>query len=254
MTSRFQYATITRFSMREGRGVLRLASGEEMPFHEAAMQATAAELEESARVSVQLGPTSEPGRLAVLRIWLKEPPEWARLGEWVAAPDQALALLHGVGLARGFTVEQFTAACYQARWDAMGDCDIRDKQGQVRATAIDRATLLAALARLYGTSGPTPTSEGDRAFVLDPAAEADPQVRARVQAALERWVGPLVGADIDTMLGEAAGRLAHGEELYSMRGDLDLGDQRPFRLVAVGRPAQLEMMSGPVTRHVRAGR
>ena len=38
-------------------------------------------------------PSSEPGRLFVLRIWPKEPPQWVLLNGWVASPDQARSLI-----------------------------------------------------------------------------------------------------------------------------------------------------------------
>lgn len=258
MPSRFQQASIVRFSSRTGRGELRLADGTTLEFTDAALQASAAELEDDMTVSVQIGPSSEPGRWWVQRIWLGEPPRWAALGDWVAAPEEALALLRAAGLATRCTPAEFTAACYKARFDAMlKDNDIRDAQAQTQVASVDGATTVAGLALLYGIEGPSPASLADHAFVLTDAAEDEPDARAWTQALLERWAGaPLVPGKrgADSMLMDVADRLflrehGAGPQLYSLAGEL-LGGDVPFRVIAVGEPGPLHDWI-EVTRYVR---
>jgi hypothetical protein len=210
-------ATIDRFDPARGFGTARLADGRVLTFDASVAHATAAELAPGASVRVELGPSRRTGEVMIVRLWFagREPVVPQTEEPRTATPEQTLAALQAAGLASGIDVARFRDACL-AEWRVeQGSWPDEDDEDDVDDVAFDAATLLAALGSLYGTHGPTDTSAAEGIFFVDERAERDPDVRARAQAVLERWLGrPLpaqVTVALDAMLHYA------GDALYLRR-------------------------------------
>lgn len=258
--SSVERGTIVRFAWARGLGVVRRERGGELEFAERVVQGQAAALEPDMAVWIEVGALYVDGQPVVLRLRLDQgerAPPWSP-SPWRATPEQALAVLRSAGLATGVSVEELRAACHRVQTAALADqYDPQELPAFVQVDELSAWNVIAALASMYGTSGPSPASAVDRAFVLGAAAEDDHKQVARVREALTEWTGaPLRARTLDELLQEAADELflrQHAEgggiELYSIAGAMKSGAER-FRLVAVGRvSAGLEAMT-TVTRHV----
>lgn len=108
-----------------------------------------------------------------------------------ATPEQTLAALRAAGLASGLDSDRFRDAC-------RAEQRAQQTSGQAHepaiAEAFDEATLLAALSTVYAAQGLTDTSAPAGILAIDERAEKDPEVRARVQALLVRWLGLAIPA------------------------------------------------------------
>lgn len=209
-------ATIDRFDPSRGFGTARLADGRVLTFDASIAYATLAELAPGASVLVELGQSRRTGEPMIVRLWFagREPVVPQTEEPWTATPEQTLAALRSAGLASGIDIARFRDACLaewrveQAAWPNEDDEDDEEPE---TVEAFDGATLLAALSSLYGSHGPTDASAAEGIFVVDERAEQDPEVRTRVQALLERWLGrPLpaqVTVELDDMLGYASDAL-----------------------------------------------
>ncbi len=270
MDSVIERGEIVSFAWDRGAGVVRRADGSEIEFVERVVQAPAAALEPGLAVWIEVGSVIVEGRRKVLKLQLDRGEATApwRPRAWYATPEEALAVLRSAGLGSGMTVGELRDACYGVQAATMaGEMDGREIPAFVNVETVGPWNVIAGLASIYGTKGPSPASVGDRAFVLDESARRDPTVVRRVAEALTQWVGaPIVGAQVDGVIREAAEILflrqhvqRGGIELFAIEGAMR-PDEQHFELFVVGRvTAAIEGMTwvarfvGPDTEAAAAG-